>query len=89
MSLKERLERLELLEASHVRLMTEREVEDRKNDRAWRRHRRFVRDQEKAWERQRERAAATDERIDRLGERIEQLVSGIGAFMRKSPEQRQ
>ncbi len=26
-----------------------------------------------------------DERIDKLGERIEQLVSGIGEFIRRSP----
>lgn len=40
-------ERLEILHASHVRLTIER---DRRNDRAWKRHRRFMREQEKAWE---------------------------------------
>jgi hypothetical protein len=81
-------ERLAALEASHVKLMTEHEVEVRKNDKAWRRHRKWL----KEYEAQRAAADARYERdrleaIERgreLDKRIADLVSGIGEFMRQA-----
>jgi len=37
-------ERLEQLEASHISLMTEHELEVKESDQAWRRHRRWLRE---------------------------------------------
>jgi hypothetical protein len=78
-------ERFDLLEASHVRVMTELEMEVRKNDKAWRRHRRFVRESEARrvaddarWAANREEQKARGEDLDA---RIEKLVSGIGEFI--------
>ena len=78
-------ERLDMLEASHVRLMTEHELEVRRNDKAWKHHRRFVREVEghrvaddARW------AAYRAEQKDRdvnLDARIDKLVSGIGEFI--------
>lgn len=78
MSLKERFD---LLEASHVRVMTELEMEVRKNDKAWRRHRRFVRDLDLS--RKAEDARWAEHRVahEDLDRRIAELVSGIGAFI--------
>jgi hypothetical protein len=78
-------ERIERLEESPIKLMTERETEDRKNDRAWKRHRRFMREHDA-------RMAADDARWAEhredqkqrglaLDQRIADLVSGIGAFI--------
>lgn len=78
-------ERLDQLEASHIRLMTEHEMEVRKNDKAWRRHRRFVREVEARrvaddarWRAYREEQKQRDETLDA---RIDKLVSAIGAFI--------
>ena len=78
-------ERLDQLEASHVKLMTEHELEVRRNDKAWKRHRRFVREVEARRVADDARWAAYREeqkqREDGLDARIEKLVSGIGAFL--------
>ena len=78
------LERLDRLDASHVKLMTDCEV-------AWQRHEQFVRDQERAWERHEKFVAEQDrawkeqkERGEALDKRIEDLVSGIGAFIQQA-----
>jgi hypothetical protein len=77
-------ERLDRLEASHVRLMTEHEV-------AWAKHEAFVAQQDLEWERQQQRwqrydadRAAERERAADLDRRIANLVSGIGEFIRAS-----
>jgi len=73
--------RLDRLEASHIKLMTDHEVFwahhqefVAQQERAWARHDAWVAEQELAWERQKERDAALDARI-------EKLVSGIGSFI--------
>jgi hypothetical protein len=78
-------ERLDQLEANHVRLMTEHEMEVRRNGKAWKRHRRFVREVEARrvaddarWAAYREEQKQREEALDA---RIEKLVSGIGAFI--------
>ncbi len=77
------IERLNALDASHVRLMTEHEV--------------FVREQEKSWEENRKAwaehrawlkeydARCAQDRLDRVAlfKRIEDLVSGMGEFIRR------
>ena len=81
-------ERLEQLEASHIALMAEYEVEVRRNDRAWRRHRRWLREYNLQREQDREdeirRRAYADARAADLDRRIADLVSGIGEFIRRS-----
>jgi hypothetical protein len=74
-------ERLDQIEASHVRLMTEHELEVRRNDKAWKRHRRWLREYREQLKVDEEKWRATDARFADLGDRIEQLVSGIGAFI--------
>jgi hypothetical protein len=76
-------DRLDRLEASHVRLMTEHELFVRE-------HEKWVAEQDREWERQQERwrqyevdreaAKARGEELDR---RIAELVSGIGEFIRR------
>lgn len=81
-------DRLDRLEASHVRLMTEHElfVEE---------HETLVADQDREWERQKERWASTTpganrtvrtaRRAGRLWTSVSiRLVSGIGEFMRQN-----
>jgi len=80
-------ETLRALEASHVKLMTDHELEVRKNERAWRRHRKWLKEYEaqRAIDEaryQRDRQEAT-ERGRELDKRISELVSGIGEFMRQ------
>ena len=73
-------DRLDRLEASHVRLMTEHEEFVRE-------HEKFVAEQEREWERQQERWRQYEldrqearVRGERLDDRIDKLVSGIGQF---------
>jgi hypothetical protein len=68
---------------SHVKLMTECKL-------AWSRHKEFVEEQNREWERQQERWKQHDrwrqeekERGVELDRRIAQLVSGIGEFIRE------
>jgi hypothetical protein len=79
-------ERLEQPEASHISLMTEHELEAKKNDRAWRRHRRWLREYDSRIEQDRmeqaNRSAQLDQRFADLGDRIDKLVSGIGELVR-------
>ena len=77
--------RLEKLEASHTKLMTEHEVflaeQERawqRNDREWARHQEWLTRFEKQREQDRERNVELDKRIS-------DLVSGIGEFMRQRP----
>jgi hypothetical protein len=77
--------RLEKLEASHIKLMTEHEVflaeQERawqRNDREWARHQEWLTRFEKQREQDRERNVELDKRIS-------DLVSGIGEFMRQRP----
>ena len=83
-------ERLALLEASHVRLMTEHEV-------FLKEHEKRVAEQDREWEREKERWKQRDleyerdrkawrEADDVLGRRITDLVSGMGEFMRRGGE---
>jgi hypothetical protein len=81
-------ERIKRLEESHIKLMTEREMEDRKNDRGWKRHRRFMRDHDARMAELDVQRAADDVRWaehrkdqEALDKRISDLVSGIGAFI--------
>lgn len=78
-------DRLDRLEASHVRLMTEHELFMKK-------HEAFVAERDREWERQKERwreyyALRDQDRKESaargaaLDERIDKLVSGIGEFM--------
>jgi hypothetical protein len=74
-------ERLARLEASHVKLMTDHEV-------AWARHEKFVAQQDREWERQKELWKQNELAHERflaadaaLGKRIADLTSGIGAFI--------
>jgi hypothetical protein len=64
-------ERLRALEASHVELMTDRELFIKTQDKAWRRHRRFVREQDARWKRY--DARCENDRLDRVAlfERID------------------
>jgi len=80
-------DRLDRLEASHVRLMTEHEL-------FMKRHEAFVAEQDREWERQKERWREYDawREQDRargaaLDERIDKLVSGIGEFMRQNRQE--
>jgi hypothetical protein len=75
MSLKERLE---LIEASHIKLMTDHEMFVRDQEKAWSRHEQFVREQEKAWTAQAARDAKLDERVDKLIAAIGRLVEIAG-----------
>jgi hypothetical protein len=66
-------ERLEALEASHVRLMTDHELFLKEQELAWEKHqafmaehREFVAERDRAWQRQQERWVKIDERIDKL-----------------------
>jgi len=74
------LDRLERVEASHVKVMTDFEVFAQ-------RHEQWAIEYERRWEAQEKRGKALDKRLDRLeanGERldarIDKLVSGIGAL---------
>jgi hypothetical protein len=73
--------RLDRIEASHIKLMAEMDVLWTRHlevvaeqDRKWEQHNAFVAEQDRASERQKERDKLLDERI-------EKLVSGIGAFI--------
>jgi hypothetical protein len=75
-------ERLKALEASHVKLMTDHEL-------AWAQHEKFVEQQDREWERQKEAWTQNDlghkkflEADAVLAQRIADLVSGIGAFIK-------
>jgi len=75
-------DQLEKLTQSHAKLMTECEV-------AWSRHKEFVEEQNREWQRRQERWKQYDNwrqeektRGTELDRRIAQLVSGIGEFMR-------
>jgi hypothetical protein len=74
------LERLERVEASHIKVMTDFEVFAV-------RHEQWIAEQERAWEAQGKRGEALDKRLarmeaheKRIDERIDKLVSGIGAL---------
>lgn len=76
-------ERLERLEESHVKLMTEHEV-------AWAQHEKFREQQDIEWDRQQKRWAQNEldrkaerERGADLDRRISDLVSAIGEYIRK------
>jgi hypothetical protein len=71
-------EKLERLTQSHVALMTDFEV-------AWSRHKEFVEEQDKRWKQYDAWREQEKERGAELDKRIEQLVSGIGEFIRKAP----
>jgi hypothetical protein len=78
------LERLDRLDASHVKLMTDFEVFVAE-------HEKFVLEQERAWERHEkwavEQERYREEQKDRdrvLDKRIAELVSGIGAFIQQA-----
>ena len=49
----------------------------------WQRHQAFVAEQEREWERQKERWKEADIRAKDLDERIAQMISGIGEFIRQ------
>lgn len=77
------MERFERLEASHVKLMTEHELAVQENDKAWERN-------QKSWDRHEKWLQEYDTRCERdrvarveLDERISELVSGIGEFIRQ------
>jgi transposase-like protein len=78
-------EELERLHASHVRLMTDHELETKKNDRSWKRHRRWLRTYEA--QREADRLAEVKRSVE-IDDRITRLISGMGAFMSqgKKPE---
>lgn len=76
-------DRLKVLEASHVALMTDHELFVKE-------HEKFVEEQQEEWRQQQERwkvlDAARKEEIERgkeLDKRIAALVSGIGEFIRQ------
>jgi hypothetical protein len=77
---------LDRLEASHVKLMTDHEV-------AWAQHLKFVEQQDREWERQKESWKENEAAHQRflvadvaLGKRVDDLVSGIGALIRRIGE---
>ena len=80
-------ERLDRVEASHVKLMTYHEVFVREQEKAWQR-------EDKAWrrlrKRERERDEAYDRRFKEMGEaldaRIARLVTAIGTFVGAKPQ---
>jgi hypothetical protein len=69
-------ERIQILQASHVKLMTDLEI-------FWQKHEVFVAEQDREWERQKERWRQADVRAKDLDERIEKMVGGIGEFIRQ------
>jgi hypothetical protein len=74
------LDRLERVEASHVKLMTDHEVFMQDQHRSWERHQQWITEQERrgeALDKRLDRMEAHEERIDA---RIDKLVSGIGAL---------
>ena len=73
--------KLDRIEASHVKLMTDYALFVAGQQRAWERHEAFVAEQDRAWERQKERDAVVDARMEKIDARIEKLVSGMGAFI--------
>jgi len=75
--------RLDRLEASHVKLMTDYGLFVTAQEQAWARHEKFVAEQELAWKRQQEHWERQRERDKALDERIDKLVGGIGEFMRR------
>jgi hypothetical protein len=77
-------ERIQALEASHIRLMTDHEVFLKEQEAAWRKHEAFVAKQDLEWERDRERWKEARERGRELDERISKMIGGIGEFMRQS-----
>jgi G:T-mismatch repair DNA endonuclease (very short patch repair protein) len=75
--------RLDRLEASHIKLMTEHEV-------FWSHHREFVAEQERAWARHEAWLRDYDERCESdrqerkaLENRMADLIIGIGEFIRR------
>jgi hypothetical protein len=76
-------ERLRALEASHIRLMTDHEVFLTEQERAWERNQRSW-DEHADWLRKYD-ARCEKDRQDRVAlfERIDNLVNGIGASMRR------
>lgn len=83
-------DRFERLEASHVRLMTDLELFSKAQDKAWKQHRRRMKDfdrrlreNEADHKRMREEA---DQRNTELRDRIAELTSGMGAFIREFSE---
>jgi hypothetical protein len=74
------MERLDRVEASHVKLMTAFEIFSARQDRAWERHEKFVAEHDKfvaEQDRRRQDQKARDEALDA---RIDKLVSAIGAL---------
>jgi hypothetical protein len=76
-------EDLDRVTASRVMLMTDHEVFVKEQERAWEEHREFVRQQEARNEQDRLYRVEVDRRLDKLGERIDRLVIGIGEFIRR------
>jgi hypothetical protein len=76
------LERLDRLDASHVKLMTDHELFVQAQERAWERHEKWLAEQERAWERQNLAWQEQKERDKILDKRIGDLVSAIGELIR-------
>jgi hypothetical protein len=74
-------ERLERLETSHVRLMTEHEVLFREYEVYIGQHKEWLREYDARCERDREERREMGKELDR---RILELVSGIGQFLRQA-----
>ena len=74
-------ERLERLETSHVRLMTEHEVLFREYEVFIGQHKEWLREYDARCERDREERREMGKELDR---RILELVSGIGEFLRET-----
>jgi hypothetical protein len=77
-------ERFDRLEASHIRLMTDHEVFVAEQDREWERQKERWREYEIDREAAKVRGAQIDAQLTALGERIDQLVSGFGEFLRRA-----
>ena len=76
-------ERVERLEARHVAPMTEHEVFWGENRKAWERHEEWLRQYDARCEQDRLYRVEVDQRLDKLGVRIDNLVSANGELSRR------
>jgi hypothetical protein len=74
--------RLDRIEASHVKLMTDHALFVAEQDRAGERHQIFVKEQDEHWRRYEAQRQEDRERGIALDKRIADLASGTGEFMR-------
>jgi hypothetical protein len=77
-------ERLQQLEASHIRLMTQHEVFVLEQEAAWKRHQQFVAEQEQSWKQYQIWRQEEKQRGIEIDARIAKMISGIGEFIRVS-----